>query len=323
MIDPLDDRVFVAIAAYREPEVADTIASCLDRAAKPELLRFGVCLQYDDSLPGAGADALDRVADRATVEQIRLPFTEARGGCWARYQAQGLYDGEGFTLQVDAHSRMGDGWDDELRSVLRELPSDKPLLTGFPPLYDLIDDDVQLREDADLPLPITVVEHWSHDGWIHHPVIPAPTEAPRAARRTRVLSGAFVFTVGRWNVEVRQDPEHLYAGEEFALTLRSFTQGYDLWNPPRRVVWHRHHPGGNPKYILDDPDQRFEWRHARACKRLRLLLAGDPDGVLGPFGLGSDRTLDDYRRFSGLDHETYEIAPAARLGIEPTWPPSP
>ncbi len=225
-------------------------------------------------------------------------------------------------MQIDAHSRMGDGWDDELRALVHELPSAKPILTGFPPLYDLLDGDVHLTEDAALPLPITVVDHWSDDGWIHHPVVPAPTRAPCVARRTRVLSGAFVFTAGRWNVEVRQDPEHLYAGEEFALTLRSFTHGYDLWNPPRRVVWHRNHPEGNPKYYFDDPDRKRNWRHRRACARLRTLLAGDPDGVLGPFGLGVERTLDDHRRFSGLDHETFEIDRAARLGIEPRWPPA-
>ena len=52
---------------------------------------------------------------------------------------------------------------------------------------------------------------------------------------------AFVFTSGEWNKTIMQDPEHYYSGEEFALTLRSYTHGYDLFTPDEIVVWHRCH----------------------------------------------------------------------------------
>jgi hypothetical protein len=42
-----NDKIFVAIAAYREPELRRTIESCIAMATKPGRLRFGVCLQYD------------------------------------------------------------------------------------------------------------------------------------------------------------------------------------------------------------------------------------------------------------------------------------
>ena len=51
MIDVPDQNVFVAIAAYREPELRRTIENCIITAAHPERLRFGVCLQYDLSGP--------------------------------------------------------------------------------------------------------------------------------------------------------------------------------------------------------------------------------------------------------------------------------
>ena len=312
-----DDTIFVAIAAYREPELAATIASCIDNANRPERLRFGVCQQYDDDLEGAGADALDELASTWPIDRIRLPDEHTRGGCWARHQAQGLFRGERYTMQIDAHSRLGPGWDDEFSSLLGELPSQRPMLTGFPPLYVVEDGVDALVDDAGLPVPITVVDHWSSAGWLHHPTVPAPERASRQPRRTRVLSGAFVFTLGRWNLDVRQDPEHLYAGEELALTVRSFTHGYELWNPPRRMIWHRLHPQANPKYINDDPDRRSGWRHERACARLRTLLDGDPEGILGPYGVGAHRSLDDYWRFSGLHWPSRVIDDEARLGIEP------
>lgn len=308
---------FVQLAAYREPELAATITSCIDRAVHPERLRFGVCLQYDDAITDAGSDCLDHLGERAELRVALYPAELSRGGCWARFEAQGLYDGEDFTLQVDAHSRMSDGWDEALVDAVRSLPGDKPLITGFPPLYRLRDGLMVPIDDVDDPVPVTRITDWSPDGWIHHPTAPAPPGTPSGARPTRVISGAFVFTVGAWNLEVRQDPEHLYTGEEFALTLRSFTSGYDLWNPPRRLLWHRTHPVANPKYISDDVDGWRARRHERACRRLRVLLAGDPEGLLDPFSLGAERTLDEYWEYSGIRWPDRTISEAARLGLPP------
>lgn len=318
--DETDELVFVAIAAYREPELASTIRSCLEQATFPERLRFGVSLQYDDDIPGAEFDCLDELAERTTIRAVRRPWTASRGGCHARWTAQGLYDGERYTLQCDAHSRLAPGWDAILVATMDELPSAKPLITGCPPLYDRRGDQDVILEPTDLPVPITIAEMWSPEGWIHHPTVPAPPSMPLGARPTRFLSGGFVFTFGSWNVDVRQDPEHLYAGEEFALALRSFTSGYDLWNPPRRVIFHRNHPQMNPKYIHDDPDARSRRRHDRAMKRLRTLLRGDPDRVLEPYSLGTERSLDDFAAFSGLDCARYEIHPDAHAGTPPTFP---
>src|SRR5260370_22111564 len=94
---------------------------------------------------------------------------------------------------------------------------------------------------------------WSVDGWLHHPTGSAPPDSPLAPRRTRVLSGAFVFTLGAGNDDVRQDPEHLFTGEEFALTLRSFTSGYDIWHPPTRVICHRNRHGRHVRHFTLDP----------------------------------------------------------------------
>jgi hypothetical protein len=315
-----DAEIFVALAAYREPELGLTIESCLDNASHADRLRFGVCLQWDDTIIGAGFNCLDRLQDRCPIRLVRYHYTESRGGCWARHLTQGLYDGERYTLQIDAHSRLGRGWDEECVTTLRALPGDRPLLTGSPPLYRRDDGVDTLVESADAPVPITVVEHWDADGWIHHPVVPAPDSAPRRPRPTRVLSGGFVFTSGAWNIDVRQDPEYLYGGEEFALTLRSFTSGYDLWNPGRRLVWHRLHPAPNPKFISDNPDAVVRRRHERACRRLRTLLAGDPDHILDPYSLGTVRTLKHYADWSGLDIATRRIHPDARNGLDPPLP---
>jgi hypothetical protein len=41
-----NQRIFVQIAAYRDPELIPTIKDMIDRADNPENLRFGICWQY-------------------------------------------------------------------------------------------------------------------------------------------------------------------------------------------------------------------------------------------------------------------------------------
>jgi hypothetical protein len=309
--------VFVALASYCEPELALTIEDCLARAHRPDRLRFGILHQFDaDGGREIQEHALGHLAGDDRFRVVTRDHREGRGGCWARHAVQGLYEGEEYTLQVDAHSRFADDWDLELLTVAAELDTDRPLITGFPPSYSR-DDDVDVIDRNDRGrVPTVRVTAWSEEGWIEHPteVVDHGVAAPR---RTRVLSGAMVFAPGSWVEDVRQDPGHLYTGEEFALTLRSYTHGYDLFEPPRVVVWHRNHPERSRKWIHDFPRQAVERRHRRAMGRLRVLLAGDPAGRLGRYSLGRRRTLEDYRRFSGLDCATRSIHADAHRGIPP------
>jgi hypothetical protein len=317
MSDRGASSIFVALASYCEPELALTIDDCLRRAERPDRLRFGVLHQFDeDGPPEIGEACLAHLADDDRFRIATRDHRESRGGCWARHWVQGFYEGEEFALQVDAHSRFADGWDDHLVEMMEELPSDRPLITGFPPPYFRTDGVDLVDRTVVEEVPSVRVVRWADEGWIDHPTEHVDHARP-APRRTRVLSGAFVFAPGSWITDVRQDPAHVYTGEEFALTLRSFTHGYDLFEPTQVVVWHRSHPTTNRKWIGDIPEAAVAAHSARAFARLRLLLDGDPDRRLGSYSLGSERTLDDYRRFSGLDCRNRTIHPDAFAGIPP------
>jgi hypothetical protein len=311
------ERIFVALASYCEPELPLTVADCLAKAECPESLRFGICHQYDSSAETEIGPELVEPFENDPQFKVELrEHGKSQGGPWARNIVQGLYEGEEYTLQVDAHTRFAPGWDRELKRMYRSFPSTKPLITGFPPLYDRENGvDILPGYPDSEPVQTTIVEYWSEDGWIHH--VTRLLDAGSHPRRTRVLSGAFVFTTGAWTSEVRQDPQHIYTGEEFALTLRSFTSGYDLFNPDRVVVWHRYHPYQHRDYVLDRPNGLVEARHRIAMQRLEALLEGDPQGVLEPYSLGAERDLEAYRIFSGLDCRHRTLHPDAITGKAP------
>ena len=316
----LDDKdtIFIAIAAYCEPELVSTIESCLNKARHPDRLRFGICLQYDESDPLTSSTSLDHFSQDLRFRYVKYPFEASRGGCWARNIAQQLYEGERYTLQVDSHSQMVESWDVVLIKMMHELPSDKPLITGFPPLYSLNNGARTYHRIEDFSQVNTAyIEEWKSDGGIHHPQKIIPENNQNFPRRTRFLSGAFVFTLGQWNNEVRQDPEHFYTGEEFALTIRSFTHGYDLFDPSQIVAWHRVHPEPNRKFWHDNESERVQRFHTAALQRLRWLFEGDPEGKLGRYGPGSARNLNDFHIYSGLDCGTYTFHPDAKNGVPP------
>jgi prolyl 4-hydroxylase len=312
-----DDTIFIAIASYCDPELVTTIESCLEKARKPENLAFGICLQYDDSDDATGFHCLDRFSQDRRFRSVAYHYSESTGGCWARNIAQQLYDGERYTLQIDSHSRMAESWDTKLIGMMDSLPSEKPLITGFPPFYYFEGNDTVFQY-IDQPQQLNTAKalEWKEDGALFHghEVIPEFNVFPR---RTRFLSGAFVFTLGQWTEEIRQDPKHFYTGEEFALTLRSFTHGYDLFDANEIVLWTRLHPAPNRKFWNDNDDDRVTALHERGVSRLRLLYAGDPGGELGRYGLGNTRTLEEYRIYAGLDYRTYAIHPDAARGVSP------
>ena len=134
----MEKTIFIALAAYCEPELDLTIQDCIEKAKYPENLRFGICLQYDvNGEPDIQEDCIDhRLAD-PRIRVLKYNHIESQGGCWARNLVQTMYAEEDYTLQVDAHSRFVENWDEILMNMVTSFPSDKPLITGFPPLYFL------------------------------------------------------------------------------------------------------------------------------------------------------------------------------------------
>jgi len=303
------------ISSYCEPELIDTIDSCLNKARNPEKIRFGICHQFDDGDPATSSTCLDRYSQDLRFRYVIYDYKNSEGGCWARNIAQQLYDGETYTLQIDAHTQMVESWDTLLIEMMHSLPSKKPLISQFPALYSIIEGEKQFCHLNDFTQVNTVLaDHWTANGWLYHPQ-KIVEENNRFPRYTRALSGAFVFTSGEWNEVVRQDPQHFYHGEEFALAVRSFTHGYDLFDPNQIVCWHRNHGEPNRKFWDDNAKSKTATKHSQAFERIQLLFDDQNHSQLGRYGLGRERTLNDYARFSGIDCVNKTISDDAKKGV--------
>jgi hypothetical protein len=295
--------IFVAIACYLDYELKHTILDCINKAKHPENLRFGVCLQYDEN-EKTNEHVLDFLESKLPIKVLKYPYTESQGGCWARNLAQSLYDGETYHLQIDSHTRLIQNWDEIVINDYTELKKtiDKPLISFLPPSYSRFDElgvdydfkNIQLLDKINIPkIERITTEYWPAYGGYGN-----EQHTNFKSVNAILLYGGFIFSEGKWIIEVEQDPEHYYTGEEFALAIRSYTHGYDIYTPSQIVAWHRAHPVAPKKHYNNNPEEISIGRHRHAMERLRMLVEKED---LGKYGFGTIRTIEQYGEFARID----------------------
>jgi hypothetical protein len=109
-----------------------------------------------------------------------------------------------------------------------------------------------------------------------------------------------LFAPRRFVRDVPSDPELYFAGEEITLTVRAFTHGYDLFEPSRVIVWHEYPRAYRRKHWddhLGDGGPAWYERDGASRERIRRLF---DEPSFGRFGLGTDRTLEEYEAYAGI-----------------------
>jgi hypothetical protein len=143
---------------------------------------------------------------------------------------------------------------------------------------------------------------------------------------SRFLSGHFCFADGHWAKTILHDQDIYFSGEELNLTIRSYTHGYDLFHPHKLVVWHatmREERDGI--LVWDDQHKRGEsmwWKgNDIARSRIRQLLGTEDNGHdLGPYGLGTVRTVRDYEKYAGIHFKKRAFQ---KWTVDDKFPPNP
>jgi hypothetical protein len=132
----------------------------------------------------------------------------------------------------------------------------------------------------------------------------------------RHISAALLFTTSEWVKEVPYDPNLYFHGEEGSLAIRSFTNGYDIYNPNKFVIWHS-------KYRF--PDRKRHWNtfdeqivskmQVANNQRYQKIIRNEIEGI---YGLGTKRNLEDWKNYSGIDFINDTASDDAYKGITPT-----
>ena len=288
--------IFVSIPSYRDPELVPTLRDCFDKARWPRDLRVGLCWQRDE------AESLGAFADDRRLRVIDVPYVESRGAGWARSQCAARYEGEDFVLQLDSHHRFIKDWDATLIDMMGLVPSEKPILTTYPPAYN---SEGYFEER---PTTMEFVAFTAQGSITMIPISMTGIADLDAPIPSRFFAGGFSFSIGRFLEEVPPDPLLYFGGEENSLCVRAFTHGYDLFHPHRIVCWHEYGRKGKPKHWDDHVAanttvrswHELEMSGFARFRRLFGIDRQDPSEDFGIYGFGTSRTLRDYERHAGV-----------------------
>jgi len=332
-----NQKIFIQIAAYRDPELVKTIKSIIDNADNPENLTFGICWQhnqdddFDKEMYNYQTDPAFRIID--------VPNNISHGTCWARHTIQHLYCEEEFTLAIDSHHRFVKHWDSELKSMyyyMQDKGFEKPLFTGYVTSYK------PWLEGTDGTTNYTYENGFEVDPWkmVFDRFIPEgaifflPTSMSKQEQQepiaSRFYSAHFCFTTGKMCKEVPHDPNYYFHGEEISIAVRAYTHGYDLFHPHKIVCYHEYTRKGRPHHWDDNNKEQgreHDWYEVNdMCHKRNRILFGmdgeDPNQINfgDEYGFGKVRSLAEYERYAGINFKTRSISTECRDHIVPEYP---
>lgn len=293
-----NEKIFIQIASYRDPQLVPTLKDCIEKAKNPENLIFSIAWQHSDEDVW---DNLDEFKCDPRFKIIDIDYKISQGACWARNLLQQQYRGEKYTLQLDSHHRFIQNWDEECINMIKQLQDkghEKPLLTGYISSFDP-DNDPNGR--VQIPWKMNF-DRFIPEGAVFF--LPASIDNYKELTEpipARFYSAHFCFTLGQFAVEVPHDPNYYFHGEEISIAVRAYTWGYDLFHPHKVVAWHEYTRKGRKKQW--DDDKTWINRNNSSHKRNRKLFEMDgevKDIDFGIYDFGKIRTLEDYERYAGI-----------------------
>ncbi len=301
----MQEKIFVQIASYRDPELLSTINDCIEKAKYPERLTFGICWQHSKE---DYFDDLSKFKDDERFKIIDVDYADSEGCCWARSKIQKLWNGEEYTLQIDSHMKFHSNWDELMINYLKMCQCPKPLLTTYPNEY--------FENQPHIPLSIKPtfmkVSNIDDNGIvsfqafiIEHNIIPIKYPIPG-----RFLAAGFIFTLGKFCKECPYDPKLYFYGEEMSLSARSFTHGYDIFHPPKNIIWHLYKKEGITKHVNLHWEDNANWSSLDSIskERVKKLFGIDCEmESLGKYGFGNERTIKEYEEHCGVNFSEKKV----------------
>jgi hypothetical protein len=301
--------IFVQIASYRDPECQWTVKDLFTKAAHPERIIVGQCLQEDPVKDAHCREVPSPRPDQTRTIQV-LP-TESLGVCWARAQTQSLFQDEDYVLMIDSHMRFIDGWDVAMIEELEMCASEKPILSTYPPAYTPPDNLAENSKASTM-----ILKPVDELGRIRFRAKVLP-EAPARPIPGAFIAAGFIFTQGAFVREVPYDPWLYFRNEEVCLAARAYTHGWDVFSPTQTFLYHYYYvPSKTEKRDLHwDDNSNWQDLTRQSEDRYQYLLCRKTENIspaslqdIELYNLGTSRSLTDYEVFCGINFadQTFE-----------------
>jgi len=358
-----DGSIFMSLGAYRDHLLGETLRQAFKNAASPDKLFvgavvqncFGIDVTCRTGVEVKGTDKngrpITKISDREPdvngIEQfcddpeytkycdngqIRALYvneTESNGPTTARYFASKLWGGETYFLQADAHLRFAPEWDRlyaEEAKAAKSYP--KAVLSAYPPGFS--EEDPPYKGGT-VGTRLCTCQFSTSD--VEHHIIrinTGDTCGAHAEAPTQIayIAAGFFFARAEFLTDVPFDPflPWCFMGEEIALSLRAWTNGWDIYAPRKNLIAHQYRPGrmGLPKFwentgrVFGRPGPGFNTQlQSISLKRVKYMVGYkdttkesleslDQSVVLTDFehyGPGETRTMAEFLEHVNIDME--------------------
>ena len=299
-------KIFVSIASYQDPLLESTILSAYRNAEKPENLVFGICDQSSKPLN------VDSFNFSSQFKYEHIDPVKSEGPCWARSRIQKSFDDEDYYLQIDSHMQFEENWDTYLINYLEKIKSIEsvshklPIITCYPRAFHVVDlesgkfelnnkeirtDAISYRKDS-----MFIKDNFSRQ---------IGSIASNEIAHGYLIAAGCLFSTKDFVKKIPYDPEYYFYGEEISLMLRAFTRNFGIFHVQSVPIFHLYAELTDIKRKLhwnegEDANREIKWhkREEKSIKRLNSLINNKIEGI---FGLGNEKTIQDYEKLSGID----------------------
>jgi hypothetical protein len=207
-----------------------------------------------------------------------------------------MYRGEDFFFQIDSHCLFVQDWDEKLIRMILSTGNPRAILSHYPKRYE------DYESDPDPSSNVTVIKRAfvNKNGIItfHGAEHASP---PRTPDRAYFIAAGFLFVSGAFLKEVPFDPDldHLFAGEEILLTIRAYTNGWDVYTPNLDILYHKYTRKNEPKFW----DYYTYKAPTEAEKKVKSLThpAATAATAATRYGLGNIRTVREFYQSAPID----------------------
>lgn len=324
----LKQSIFVSIASYRDAELIPTLHDMIAMSSGLYTINIVICWQDNNDINHFLDNGMTLVEENkhenhnlyildylnTQISVLSIHYFLSEGACWARKNCEQLYQGEDYFLQIDSHCRFIKDWDEKMVTLHTQLKEkcESPVLSTYPPGYQPGKESAKETFTSRL-----VYRNFSSEGILQLSSVGFESSAPI---RGSYLAGGFIFSEGSFVIDVPNDPQIFFEGEEISMAARAFTHGYDIWHPHEILLWHFYGRDDHPKIWSDHSDDakkvgsvdKVWWDRDRKSKeKIKILLKNDEaeSDSNALYSLGEKRSLGEYEKIAGVDFRRCCVRP--------------
>ncbi len=298
-------KIYVSIASYRDPLVQSTIDNLFITSSGSHVINVGVFVQEFSTDP---ISITNTYGGKVNYES-KLPgcvFSVSKCRSLANKWLDESYD---YVLQIDAHSRFENNWDDILvkeHKKTEQRTDSNVLFSTYLPGWTPFLKELLFSYDASVISNVNynnkVAKKSLFDTYELVPYLEVQMRDNYLSTKNWYTCGHFIFGPAKYFLDVVQPSWILFWGEELYHSLMAFTNGWDVYVPYNLPVRHMYPQDVKNDMVLNKlwDDFQLEWE-LNKMPSTDLVIDNILNKLTGKEHFGTTRSVDELYSYLGYD----------------------